>query len=146
MTKKMAYLLEEQRILLELFHSTTGRRRLPFTAGQRRRLALKGKELTAKERKACCHIVRPETILAWYREFGARKYDSSSRRKVEHRGKPADIHKLVLRLANENLRWGYTKIRDALRGLNVTSMITSKPAKDDHFKTGQRKCGRDWVI
>ena len=114
-----AYMLEEQRILLELFHSTTGRRRLPLTADRRRRLAVKDKELTAKERKACCHIVRPEAIVARYRQFGARKYDSSRKRKLDRRGKPAESRKLVLRLADENLRWGYTKIRDALGGLNV---------------------------
>lgn len=38
---------------------------------------------------------------------------------VGQRRKSDEIRKLVLRLANENLGWGYTKIRDALRGLNV---------------------------
>ena len=85
----------------------------------RRRLALKGKELTAKERKACCHLVRPETILAWYRQLGARKYDSSRTRTAGRPRKPDHIRSLVLRLANENLGWGYTKIRDALRGLKI---------------------------
>jgi hypothetical protein len=33
-----------------------------LSAEQRRRLALKGKTLTAEERRACCQIVRPETI------------------------------------------------------------------------------------
>jgi len=82
-------------------------------------LALKGKQLTAQERGACCHIVRPETILAWYRQLSARKYDSSGLRNVARRRKSDEIRTLVLRLANENLGWGYTKIRDALRGLNV---------------------------
>ena len=29
------------------------------------------------------------------------------------------MRELVLRLANENIGWGYTKIRDALRGMNI---------------------------
>ncbi len=59
----------EQRILMELLHQATGNKRIAFTAGHRRRLAIKGKDLTAKEREDCCHIVRPETILAWYRQL-----------------------------------------------------------------------------
>ena len=94
---------EEQRILMELLHQATGRKRFAFAADHRRRLALKGKELTAKERKACCHLVRPETILAWYRQLGARKYDSSRTRTAGRPRKPDDIRSLVLRLANENL-------------------------------------------
>jgi len=66
LTKKMADMREEQRILMELWQDVSGKKRLTFTPDQRRRLTLKGKELTAQERGACCHIVRPETILAWY--------------------------------------------------------------------------------
>src|SRR5687768_4827951 len=77
LTRRMDYMREEQRILMELLHEATGKKRFAFTADHRRRLAIKGKELTARERKACCHVVRPETILAWYRQLCARKYDSS---------------------------------------------------------------------
>ena len=69
LTRKMDYMREEQRILMELLHQATGKKRICFTADHRRRLAIKGKDLTAKERKVCCHIVRPETILAWYRQL-----------------------------------------------------------------------------
>ncbi|MCG5051475.1 MAG: integrase core domain-containing protein [Myxococcales bacterium] len=119
LAQKMDYMREEQRILMELLQQATGKKRIAFTADQRRRLAIKGRELTAKERKACCHIVRPETILAWYRQLGARKYDSSGTRNVGRPRKADEIRKLVLRLANENLGWGHTKIRDALRGLKI---------------------------
>ena len=119
LTRKLGYMREEQRILMELLHQATGKKRFAFTADQRRRLAIKGKDLTAQERKTCCHIVRPETILAWYRQLSARKYDSSRTRNIGRPRKPDDIRNLVLRLAKENLGWGYTKIRDALRGLKV---------------------------
>jgi len=119
LTRKMDYMREEQRILIELLQQATGKNRFSFTADHRRRLAIKGKELTAKERKACCHIVRPETILAWYRQLAARKYDSSRTRHVGRPRKADEIRNLVLRLAKENLGWGYTKIRDALRGLKI---------------------------
>lgn len=119
LTKKMNYMREEQRILIELLQQATGKKRFAFTTDHRRRLAIKGKDLTAKERNDCCHIVRPETILAWYRQLSARKYGSSRTRSVGRPRKPDEIRNLVLRLANENLGWGYTKIRVALRGLKI---------------------------
>ncbi|MFC1642855.1 integrase core domain-containing protein [Myxococcota bacterium] len=84
---------------------------------QRRRLAIKGKALTPKERTACCcHLVRPETLLDWFRKLAAKKYDSSTIRRTPGRPrKPDHIRELVIRLAHENPGWGYTKIRDALR-------------------------------
>ena len=51
LTRKMDYMREEQRILMELLNQATGNQRIAFTADHRRRLASKGKDLTAKERK-----------------------------------------------------------------------------------------------
>jgi putative transposase len=76
--------------------------------------------LRPDERKGCCQIVRPSTILAWFRQLAAKKYDSSMQRKKPGRPrKPDEIRELVMRLARENPGWGYTKIRDALRGLKI---------------------------
>ena len=75
-----------------------------------RRLALKGKALTAEERRACCQIVRPETILAWFRDLAAQKHDSSQVRKAGRPRKTVDIFKLVLELARDNP--GYVKRTD----------------------------------
>ena len=91
MTRKVAYMHEEVRVLKELLEAATGKKRIAFTAEQRRRLALKGKDLTAKERAVCCQIVRPETLLAWYRNLGARNYDSSKTRKAGRPRKPDEI-------------------------------------------------------
>jgi putative transposase len=63
--------------------------------------------------------VRPATLLAWFRRLAAQKYDSSEARKAGRPGKAADIRKLVLELARDNPGWGYTRIRDALRGLKI---------------------------
>ena len=80
MARRVEYLQEEVRALKELLAAETGRTRVMFTPDQRRRLALKGKALTPEDRKACCQIVRPETILAWFRHLSVKKYDSSLRR------------------------------------------------------------------
>ncbi len=77
MQRRLAYLEEEVAVLRELLASATGTNRLRFTAEQRRRLAVAGKALTTAERRVCCHIVSPATILAWFRELSARKYGSS---------------------------------------------------------------------
>jgi transposase len=119
MARKADYLREENRVLKETLQAATGRRGVPVTDEQRRRLATKGKALTPAEREECCQIVRPSTILDWFRKLVARKYDSSQVRKPGRPRKANEIRELVLRLATENPGWGYTKIRDALRGLKV---------------------------
>ena len=120
MARRIEYLLEEVRVLREVYNEATGRKRIQFTDEQRLRLGVKGKALTPDERKGCCQIVRPSTILAWFRQLVAQKYDSSTQRKKLGRArKPDEIRELVIRLARENLGWGYTKIRDALRGLKI---------------------------
>ena len=117
--RKLDYVEEESRILQEQLDSATGGKKLSFTADQRRRLAIAGKLLTQGEREKCCHLVRPATILACFRQLGAKKYDSLEARRGRP-PKPQDVRKLVIKLATENSGWGYTKIRDALRtGLGV---------------------------
>jgi hypothetical protein len=62
-------------------------------------------------------LVTPETLLRWYRELVARKYDGS---KVRRAGRPpteAEVAALVLQMARENPTWGYTRIRGALHNL-----------------------------
>jgi putative transposase len=119
MARKLDYLLEEVRVLREVFSETTGRKRIPFTDQQRRRLAIKGQGLTPDERETCCQLVRPSTILDWFRKLAAQKYDGSARRKPGRPRKPGNVRDLVVRIATENIGWGYTKMRDALRGLKI---------------------------
>jgi putative transposase len=118
MQRKLDYTQAEVRVLKESLAAITGSGRISFTADQRRRLAVVGRALSPEERKKCCQIVKPGTILGWFRQLGKQKYDSS-KSKV---GRPRknDIRKLVVDMALANLGWGYTKIRDALRtGLKI---------------------------
>jgi transposase len=112
--RKLDYVEEERRVLREQLEAATGGRKVSFSASQRRRLAEAGKLLSPDERRKCCLIVRPATLLAWFRRLAARKYDSSDARRGRPR-KPKDVRKLVVEMALENPGWGYTKIRDALR-------------------------------
>ena len=63
MARRVEYLHEEVRVLKEALAAATGKSRIDFTAEQRRRLALKGRLLTAEEPRACCRIVRPRRTL-----------------------------------------------------------------------------------
>jgi hypothetical protein len=62
------------RVLREMLLTKTARPRITFTDDQRLRLALKGKALTPEERSSCCQIVRPDTLLKWFRQLAAKKY------------------------------------------------------------------------
>ena len=78
--RKLDYALEEVRVVNEILCAATSKNRISFTPDQRRRLALAGIELTPKERRECCQIIKPGTILTWSRGLAARKYDSSQRK------------------------------------------------------------------
>jgi len=59
-----------------------------------------------------------ETILGWYRRLIANKFNGSRFRKRVGRPRVAEeIERLVVRMANENPRWGYDRIVGALANL-----------------------------
>ena len=107
------YLKEEDRVLREQL----GDRRLRFTNDQRRRLAAKGRPLGRRRLEELSGIVTPETLLRWYREFIAKKYDGSARRAVGRPASAAGVQQLMVRFASGNPSWGYSRIRGALRNL-----------------------------
>ena len=107
------YLLEENRVL----RAAHGRRRIPLTDDQRRRLAVKGKVLGRRRLAGIVGIVTPDTILRWYRTLVAQKYDGSKTRRAGRPATKPDVAALVVRMANENPTWGYTRIRGGLKHL-----------------------------
>ena len=119
MQRKLDYAQREVRVLKDVVETLTGTKRIPLTDAQRRGLAIVGKALTPEERTELCEIVKPATILAWFRKLVAHKYDGSDKRGPGRPRTAADRAELVIELANANPNWGYTKIRDALRGVGV---------------------------
>jgi transposase len=105
----IGYLKEENRVLLE---KLGGRVRL--TDAERRRLGRLGHELGRKTLREVACIASPDTILRWYRELVAKKYDSSKKRGPGRPRKPSEIVQLLIKMASENPRWGYTRLRGAL--------------------------------
>ena len=107
-----AYLLEENRILRGQLHG----RRLRLSDDERRRLAVRGHRLGRRGLRRVATIVTPDTILRWHRQLIARKWAYAKGRS----GRPgvlAEIRRLVVRMAEENPTWGYTRIRGALKNV-----------------------------
>jgi putative transposase len=70
-----------------------------------------------------CFLVRPETLLRWHRRLvaGAWTYPHQP-------GRPPlgeDIQQLIIRLARENPRWGYLRIKGELQRLGVRVSATT---------------------
>ena len=107
------YLQEENRVLKERL----GGRRIRFTDTERRRLARKAQALGRKVLNELETLVTPDTLLRWYREMVAFKWNYSHRRGP---GRPCvmkTIVDLVLQMALENPPWGYTRIQGAMANL-----------------------------
>ena len=63
-------------------------------------------------------IARPDTILGWYRKLVARKFDGSKARRGTGRPRiKREVEELIIRMASENLDWGYDRIAGALANL-----------------------------
>lgn len=123
------YLKEENRVLREQL----GKRRARFTRDQRRRLAVKGRAIGRRALGAIGCIVTPDTIMRWYRELIAKKYDGSKQRWPGRPRKTLELRALVVRMARENTSWGYTRIRDAMGTLgHVIGRTTVQAILKEH--------------
>jgi putative transposase len=111
--QEVDYLLAENRVLRERL----GNKKLRLTVAERRRLAVLGEQMGRKALAKVATIARPETILRWYRELVAKKYDGSKRRGPGRPRKCGEIAELVVKMARENEGWGYTRIKGALQNL-----------------------------
>ena len=108
----LAYLIEENRILRGQLRG----RRLQLSDDERRRLAVRGHRLGRRLLSQVATIVTPDTILRWHRLLIARKW-TYAKGWSGRRGVIAEIRRPVVRMAEENPTWGYTRIRGALKNL-----------------------------
>ncbi len=107
------YLQEENRVLKERL----GGRHIRFTDAERRRLARKAQALGRKVLNELETLVTPDTLLRWYRELVASKWNYSHRRGPGRPRVMKTIVDLVLQMALENPSWGYTRIQGAMANL-----------------------------
>lgn len=107
------YLTAENRILRARLSS-----RLRLSDAERSTLAEIAKRLGRKALKDIAQVAKPDTILGWYRQLVARKFDGSRQR--GYPGRPPvspEVEELVVRFARENRSWGYDRIVGALANL-----------------------------
>ncbi len=110
------YLVTENRILRNQLKG-----RLRLSDGERKALAEIGQKLGKQALKEVAKMVKPDTILGWYRQLVAQKFDGSQQRKTP--GRPPidqELEALVVRMARENRSWGYDRIVGALANLGHT--------------------------
>src|SRR5712692_7078922 len=106
----IADLVEENRIL-----RAHVRGRIHLSDDERRRLAGWGHRLGRRRLHQVATIVTPDTILRWHRQLIARKWTYTHR--CARRGVLQEIRRLVVRMAEQNPTWGYTRIQGALKNV-----------------------------
>jgi putative transposase len=104
----IAYLVEENWLL----RRQLGHRRLRLTDDDRQRLATRAYRVGRAVLREIATIATPDTLL---RQLVARKWTYA--RKPGRRGVLREIRRLVVRMAEENPTWGYTRIQGALKNL-----------------------------
>jgi hypothetical protein len=117
------YLGTENQILKEKL----GQGRLFLNDNQRRRLAVKGKPLGRKRLSQVATLVAADTILRWHRELVPQNAASTAcgQRPVGRKPISAEIRQLVVRMATENLSWGYDRIQGAMANLGYEVSASS---------------------
>ena len=108
------YLQAENQALREQL----GNKRIRWTDAQRRRLAEKAKAIGRAALHQLGTVVTPDTLLRWYRNLVAAKYDGSVPLDPGRPPTKTDIVGFIVRMAKENPSWGYTRMRGALYNLS----------------------------
>jgi putative transposase len=93
-----------------------------------------------------CFVVRPETVLAWHRQLVTGKARRWGRKSSGRPPTPAKIRELVVRLARENPRWGYLRIRGELLklGHNVPATTIRDILRRSGIGPAPRRDGLSW--
>ncbi len=140
------YLREENRIL----KAQLGRRKLRLSDADRARLAVRGVALGRKVLDEFASIVTPETILRWHKALVAQKWTFPSRQ-PDRKLVMQRIAELVVRMARENLTWGYDRIQGALKNLghvvapNTIKRILKKHGIDPAPERAKRTTWRQFL-
>jgi transposase InsO family protein len=108
----ISYLVAENRLLRRQLRG----QRLRLTDDDRRRLAARAYRLGRQVLRQVATIVTPDTLVRWHRHLIARKWTYGKAR-ASRRAVLAEIRHVVVRMAQENPRWGYTRIQGALKNV-----------------------------
>jgi hypothetical protein len=119
------YLATENRILRAQIKG-----RLLLSDAEKKTLADIGYRLGRKALDDVANTAKPDAILGWYRRLVARKFDGSNARRYPGRPRiEPELEDLVVRMAKENVGWGYdrhdrdTKFTDSCRAIVKSSNV-----------------------
>ncbi len=90
-------------------------------------------------------IVAPSTLLRWHRELVRRKWTYKQKRLGRPPIDPA-LGELVCRMARENPRWGYMRIKGECRklGVSVAATTVKKVLRAAGLEPAPRRDGPSW--
>ncbi|WP_197440362.1 hypothetical protein [Polystyrenella longa] len=124
------YLKTENSILRDKL----GKKRVLLNDNERRRLAVKGKQLGRKLLSELGAIFTPDTILRWHRELISRKWNYTSNKPRVGRPRIRQvIVEQIQRFAKENPTWGADRIQGALSnvGFHITDTTVRNVLKSN---------------
>ena len=93
-------------------------------------------------------IVKPATLVGWHRQIVRRYWTFRQKRKPGRPRVDGEVEELVLRIARENLRWGYGKIAGEVRKLGYPTVGRStveRILKRHGLAPRPRHGGLSWV-
>jgi hypothetical protein len=90
------------------WRKAAARKRIRFTDAERALLARKAKAVGRKALLELDTVVSPDTLRRWHRQLVAQKWNFAHRRGPGRPGIMREISKLIMRMAQDNLRWGGT--------------------------------------
>jgi putative transposase len=120
-------------------------RRVPWRPGDRCFLAALGRCLPRAEWWRL--PVRPETLLRWHRDLVGRQWAAFGQRRGPGRPRIApEVRDLILRIARENPRWGYQRIRGEVLKLGHTVAASTIQAllRRHRVPPAPRRAGLAW--
>jgi len=92
-------------------------------------------------------LVTPSTLLRWHRELVRRRWTYPPTRRHDPRALDPQVVGLVVRMAEENPRWGYVRIVGECRKLGVTVSATSVRTilRSHRLGPAPRRGGPSWT-
>jgi putative transposase len=92
-----------------------------------------------------CFFVKPDTLLRWHRRLVAGAW-TYPRRGQARPPLDAEVQQLIVRLASENPRWGYQRIKGELLrlGLRVSATAIRTTLRRHGLDPAPRRAGSTW--
>ena len=103
--------------------------RIRFTAAECRRLAALAFPIDRRQLKSLATLATPDTLMRWYKQLVAQKFDGSQKRHKLGQPRVSDeIEALVLQIANDNPTWNYRRIQGCVGPISAMTSTRSPSA------------------